>query len=87
MITNDPKLSTTKALPRCELLKHATELCNELEELMALHNFFYQAAEHSLDNQSLSFKTGLSIFPRWLRERDLTVLENVHQLQQGLKSS
>jgi hypothetical protein len=87
MTAKDSKLSAPKALPPSELLKHTTELCNELDELMTLHHFFYQAAEHFFSDQGLSFKAGLSLFPGWLRERDLNVLENIHQLQEGLRAA
>lgn len=40
MIEHDSKLSEDKVLHPAQLLKHTTELCNKLDELMALHHFF-----------------------------------------------
>lgn len=81
------KLSKQKVLPPSKLLMQATELCDEYEELAALHHFFYQAVEHFLSDQRLSYKTGLSLFPTWLREREANALERLHRLQQGLSAS
>jgi hypothetical protein len=68
-----------------ELVKSATELCNELDELVALHHFFYQAVEQCYGGAGLSFRRGLSLFPSWLRERDLDALEALHNLQGRLR--
>ena len=87
MSEQDSTQSASKVLPPSELLKHTTELCNELDELMTLHHFFYQAAEHFFSDQGLSFKTGLSLFPAWLRERDIHALNSLHQLQEGLRAT
>jgi hypothetical protein len=81
------KPSEPKVLPPTELLKHATDLCNELDELMTLHHFYYQAAEHFFSDQGLSFKRGLALFPSWLRERDINALESLHELQEGLRAA
>ena len=86
MTDQECKPSEPKVLPPVELLKHATDLCNELDELMTLHHFFYRAAEHFFSDQGLSFKTGLSLFPAWLRERDIKALESLHQLQDELRA-
>jgi hypothetical protein len=86
MSTNDSTQSAPQALPHTDLLQQATALCNEMDELMVLHHLFYQAAEHFFSDQGLSFKQGLSLFPAWLRERDLSVLESIHMLQDHLRS-
>ena len=87
MTTNDSRPSASNALSHSELLQQTTALCNELDELMTLHHFFYQAAEHFFRDQGLSFKTGLSLVPAWLRERDIKVLEKLHQLQEELRAA
>lgn len=82
------KHSTQKSLntlPFSEFLKQFTQLCNDLDELVALHFLYYQAADHFFQNQELAFKNGLSLFPSWLRERDIEVLETVNRLQAALR--
>jgi hypothetical protein len=86
MNESDSTQSAPQALPPSELLQRATALCNELDELMTLHHFFYQAAEHFFEDKTLSFRRGLSLFPAWLRERDVDVLEATHQLQEALRA-
>jgi hypothetical protein len=54
---------------------------------MVLHHFFYQADEHFFCDKGLSFRQGLSLFPSWLREKDLKVLDAVHDLQQVMRKS
>ncbi|MBL4827252.1 MAG: hypothetical protein JKY66_06000 [Spongiibacteraceae bacterium] len=85
MNESDSTQSAPPALPYSELLKHTTALCDELNELMALHHFFYQATEHFFPNEGLSFKRGLSLFPSWLRERDINALDAINQIQEGLR--
>ena len=76
------------------LLDRATALCNDLDELIALHYCFYEAVENvfGCDRVSANKKTkdyntkmGLSLFPSWLRERDFTVSDSMHSLQQSLR--
>lgn len=85
MTEEQPKLSKPEALQQTELLKHTTHLCNEMDRLVALHQFFYQAVEHLFDEQGPSPKVGLSLFPTWLRQREIKVLESLHLLQKGLR--
>ncbi|MBL4828258.1 MAG: hypothetical protein JKY66_11210 [Spongiibacteraceae bacterium] len=85
MSKNDSTQSAPPVLPYSELLKHTTTLCDEMNELMALHHFFYQAAEHFFPSEGLSFRRGLSLFPCWLRERDLNALDAINQIQEGLR--
>jgi hypothetical protein len=83
------KHSTEKsldALPYSELLDHTILLYNEMDNLMTLHHFFYQAAEHFFEDQALSFKRGLSLFPSWLRERDLAAMESLYLLRETLRA-
>ena len=68
-----------------EVTAQATALCNELDELMTLHHFFYQATEHYFKDRKPSFKRGLSLLPSMLRERDVSILDRVHQLQEQLR--
>jgi hypothetical protein len=87
MNESDSTQSAPQALPPSELLQQVTALCNELDELMTLHHFFYQATEHFFEDKTLSFRRGLSLFPSWLRERDIVVLETTHRLQQALRAA
>lgn len=57
-----------------------------MDELIALHHSFYQAVEHFFGDQGLSFKRGLSLFPSWLRERDMSALDNLYRLQEALRA-
>jgi hypothetical protein len=68
-----------------ELLKQATALCEEMEELMTLHHFYYQAAEHLFGDGRETLASGLPIFSSWLRERDLGALEAINKLQEGMR--
>jgi hypothetical protein len=77
--------SAPQALPRSELVMQATKPCDELEDLMALHYFFYQAVEHFFNDQGQSFRRWLSLFTSWLRERDLDALDAINELQEGLR--
>ena len=78
--------SAREALSLSDIISQATALCNELDELTTLHHFFYQSAEHYFDDHKLYFKRGLSLLPSMLRERDQSVLDNMHQLQELLRS-
>jgi hypothetical protein len=82
------------------LLNQATALCDDLDELIALHYCFYEAVESVYDLQreqaSKTQKKGskksrdnpaLSVFPLWLRERDITMLDAVHSLQESLRTT
>ena len=85
-MTNDkcnPSEPNTLALS--DVTAQATALCNELDELMTLHHFFYQATEHYFNDRKPAFKRGLSLFPGMLRERDMSILNRVHQLQEQLR--
>ena len=64
---------------------HTTALCDGLKKLMALHHFFYQAAEHFFPSEGLSFRRGLSLFPCWLRGRDINAFDAINQIQEGLR--
>ncbi|MBL4827251.1 MAG: hypothetical protein JKY66_05995 [Spongiibacteraceae bacterium] len=87
MNESDSTQSAPPALPYSELLKHTTALCDELNDLMALHHFFYQASEHFFPSEGLSFRRGLSLFPSWLRERDIGVLESINQIQETIRAA
>jgi hypothetical protein len=86
MREKDSTQSVPKVLSHSRLLAMATSLCNELDELTVLHHFFYQAAEDYFSDQGGSFRHGLSLLPNWIRERDLSVLESVHKLQEQLRT-
>ena len=87
MSEQDSTQSAPKALPRSELLKQATELCDELDDLMAMHHFFYRAVEYYFNDGKTPFRLGLSLFPSWLREQDIDVQERVHRLQEALRAA
>ena len=85
MIDDKCNPSEPDVLSLSNITAQATALCNELDELMTLHHFFYQATEHYFNDRKPSFKQGLSLLPSMLRERDLTIVDRVHQLQQQLR--
>ena len=74
-------------LTQAEILKCATALCNELDELTMLHAFYYQAVENLMGAECsvTTQQRGLSAFPLWLRQRDAEVLAAVHRLQETLR--
>lgn len=90
--------NNTLSVEQIRLVLHqVTELCNELDELIALHYCFFEAVEsvHGLRGDDIAdarkqcddaCKARLSVFPSWLRERDITVLDNLHRLQQFVRS-
>ena len=85
-MTNDKcNPSEPSMLTLSDITAQATALCNELDELMALHHFYYQATEHYFNDRKPSFKRGLSLFPSMLRERDVSILDRIHQLQEQLR--
>ena len=76
------------------LLTQATTLCDEMDKLVALHCYFYEAVESVSDiNQACVAKTSkvrgskvqLSLFPCWLRDCGFSVLDDMYTLQQSLR--
>jgi hypothetical protein len=81
-------LSSDNPMPSSsELLKSVTVLCNEMDELIMLHAFYYQAAECVFNDKEWPALRGLSLFPQWLHERDTQALNSVHAFQQALRSA
>lgn len=85
MTTDNVKPSAPKVLPLSELLEQTTTLCNELDELMCVHHFYYQAVEWYFGEQTSTELRGLSLMPQWLHQRNSEVLNAAHQLQQYLR--
>jgi len=75
------------SVSQSELLKLATALCNDMDELMVMHYYFYRAVEHYFPVNGLPVQRDLSLFPRWLREKDLEIQEAMHRLQGILRNS
>jgi hypothetical protein len=70
-----------------ELLKAATELCNELDELMAAQRFFYLAVEGAFTAGKTTESSGCgpTVFSHWLCERSFNALDEFHRFQEMLR--
>jgi hypothetical protein len=72
-----------------ELLKAATELCNELDEIMAAQRFFYLAVEGTCSTGKTADGSdrGPSVFSHWLCERSFNTLDEFHRFQEMLRGA
>ena len=91
MTKND---STSKPQPSCvcaELLTRVTALCNELDQLMILHDYYFTAAESLRDGDENGNNTEkprhakLPVFPSWLKEREMEAIETLYKMQETLR--
>ena len=85
MTSNKFTLSQSDAQSLSDATTQSAALCNELEELMMLHYFFYQTVEQYFNDRKPLYKQGLSLFPAMLRERDIDALDKLQQLQELLR--
>lgn len=70
------------------LLKKATTLCNDMDELMAVHHYFYRAVEDSCSGmrKNLRGESCLPVFSQWLARMGRDAVKSVYCIQEELRS-
>ena len=91
MVNNDSTSITKPTLSPAELLTQVTALCNELDQLMILHDHYYRAVEsvfssRNNDETEQPTQSELSVFPSWLQDREIAAIDVVYQLQEALRN-
>lgn len=71
------------------LIKQAVDICDDLDEVMALHHWIYDALL-ALEDSEVMVETaqhgfGLSLLLTWLKNRDAKAKTNLHQLLEDLQ--
>lgn len=84
MQTSDTAPNSNNTGNNVNLLELVTGLCNEHDQLTMLHHVFFQASEETAGTHS-EINDGLSLFSRWLHQRNISFAEKLNLLHERLR--